>query len=146
MDQEEKILEALANLTAAVQKGFSDMSGRFEAIEDRLDRQEKKARKTAQRQQLQAAEIAELKEAVRGLAEREPLRIWPDAAAIRKESAYREFEERGVGKLTALRALQKDGTIRAGSENKRTQVIRVDGDVRRVIVVTIEEGKERKAK
>ena len=132
---EEKILDALANLTAAMQKGFADMSGRFEAIEDRLDRQEKKARKTANRQQLQAAEIAELKEIVHSLAEREPVRTWPDAAAIKKESAYQKFEERDVGKVTALRALQKEGTIKAGDGNKRTQVIRVDGGIQRVIIV-----------
>ena len=113
------------------------MTGRFEAIEDRLDRQEKKTRKTAKRQQLQAAEIAELKEAVRDLAEREPLRTWPDAAAIKKESAYREFEERGVGKVTALRALQQDGTIKTDAGGKRTQVIRIGGGVQRVLVVQI---------
>ena len=137
MDNEEKILDALANLTAAMQKGFADMGGRFEAIEDRLDRQEKKTRKNAQRQQLQAAEIAELKEAVRGLAEREPLRTLHNGTAIRKESAYREFEAQGVGKVTALRALQKEGTIKAGDGNKRTQVIRIDGGVQRVLVVQI---------
>ena len=138
MNQEEKILDALANLTAAMQKGFSDMGGRFQAIEERLDQQEKKARKTAKRQHLQAEEILELKKAVKALAEREPLRTWPDAAAIRKESAYREFEERGVGKVTALRALQKEGTIKADNRGKYTQVVRIEGGVRRVLVIQVE--------
>lgn len=138
MNQEEKILDALAALTASMQKGFSDMAGRFEAIESRLDLQEKKTRKVTSFQQLQEAEIAELRAAVKQIAEREPLRTWHGGTAIRKETAYREFEKQGVGRVTALRALQKDGLIKAGDRNRRTQVIYHDGHAQRVIVVQIE--------
>lgn len=36
---EDKVLEALAQLNATMQQGFSEMSGRFEDIERRLGKQ-----------------------------------------------------------------------------------------------------------
>ena len=57
---EEKVLEALAQLNATMERGFSEMSGRFEAIESRLGKQEKTIKRTAKRQRLQASEIEQL--------------------------------------------------------------------------------------
>ena len=39
MDNEQMILQAIAQLTDTVTKGFQDMEGRFEGIESRLDGQ-----------------------------------------------------------------------------------------------------------
>lgn len=47
MDNEQMILQAIAQLTDTVTKGFQDMEGRFEGIENRLDGQERKLRRTA---------------------------------------------------------------------------------------------------
>jgi len=132
---EDKILQAIASLTATMEKGFSDMSARFEAIEDRLGSQERKTRKTAQRQALQESEIRKLKEIVQRLATSEPCWSQGNTAAIRKESAYREFGECGIGKVTAMRALRKTGVVKQDPEGKNTCTIYLDGECTRVIVV-----------
>lgn len=132
---EEKILQAIANLAATVTQGFSDMEGRFEGIEDRLDKQEKKLRRTAVRQQLQADQIDELGRIVRDMAETAPLRSWDGSAAICKEDAYRSFEELGVGRRTAMKALERAGVIWTDNRNRRTKTIWLDGKCQRVIIV-----------
>lgn len=135
MTNEEKILAAMTELTETMNKGFSDMSARFEAIEDRLGKQEKKARKTAIRQSLQESEIQQLKEIVQQLAASEGLQSRGNTTAIRKESAYRKFEERGIGKVTAMRALRSTGVLKQDPEGKNTSTIYLDGECKRVIVV-----------
>lgn len=132
---EEKILQAIANLATTVSQGFSNMEGRFESIEGRLDKQEKKLRRTAVRQQLQAEQIDELGKIVLDMAESAPLRSWDSSAAICKEDAYRSFEEMGVGRRTAMRALEKAGLIWTDSGHKRTKTIWLDGKCQRVIIV-----------
>lgn len=89
MENEEKILAAIASLTSTMEKGFSDMTGRFEAIERRLDQQEADGKRAYRQQQLQEADIQKLKEIVRDLAENRPVRVWEDATAIQKKDAYR---------------------------------------------------------
>ena len=135
MTNEEKILAALTGLTETMNKGFSDMSARFETIEDRLGKQEKKARKTAMRQSLHESEIQQLKEIVQQLAASEGIRSIGNTTAIRKETAYRKFEERGIGKVTALRALRSTGVLKQDPEGKNTSTIYLDGECKRVIVV-----------
>ena len=129
MDNEQMILQAIAQLTDTVTKGFQDMEGRFEGIESRLDGQERKLRRTAVRQQLQDSKI------VQDMAENAPLRSWDGSAAICKEEAYQSFEEIGVGRRIAMRALEKAGAIRADKNSRRTKVIRLDGKCQRVIIV-----------
>lgn len=73
MDNEQMILQAIAQLTDTVTKGFQDMEGRFEEI--------------------------------------------------------------GVGRRIAMRALEKAGAIRADKNSRRTKVIRLDGKCQRVIIV-----------
>lgn len=135
MDNEQMILQAIAQLTDTVTKGFQDMEGRFEGIESRLDGQERKLRRTAVRQQLQDSQIEELSKIVQDMAENTPLRSWDGSAAICKEEAYQSFEEIGVGRRTAMRALEKAGAIRADKNSRRTKVIRLDGKCQRVIIV-----------
>lgn len=135
MDNEQMILQAIAQLSDTVTKGFRDMEGRFESVESRLDAQEKSLRRTAVRQQLQDGKIRELSKIVHDMAETSPLKSWEDSAAIRKEDAYQSFEEAGVGRRTAMRALEKDGAIRADRNGKRTKVIWLDGKCQRVIIV-----------
>lgn len=136
---EEKMLEAIAKLTATMEKGFSDMSGRFEAIESRLGRQEKKVQRTAKQQRLQTAEIDKLKHIVRRLATQAPVRTYDDASAIRKEGAYREFEECGIDKVAAMKALRECGAIRRGHQGRNTDTIWLDGKCQRVIIVVTKE-------
>lgn len=135
MSEQEKILEALANLSASMTKGFEDMGARFEEIENRLGNQERKTRKTAQRQVLQEKEIQELKDIVYKMAETQPYMERPGGVAIRKEPAYRAFAKRGIGKVTAMRALRDAGTIMTDCEGHNTCVIYLDGQCERVIVV-----------
>ena len=132
---EDKILQAIEALTTSMEKGFTDMSARFEAIENRLGQQERKARKTAQRQVLQESEIQQLKEIVQRLAASQPYRAQGNRVAISKEAAYKEFKDCGIGKVTALRALQKTGVIQQDSQGKNTCTIYLDGEFKRVLVV-----------
>ena len=127
MDNEQMILQAIAQLTDTVTKGFQDMEGRFEGIESRLDGQERKL--------LQDSQIEELSKIVQDMAENAPLRSWDGSAAICKEEAYQSFEEIGVGRRIAMRALEKAGAIRADKNSRRTKVIRLDGKCQRVIIV-----------
>lgn len=131
----EQIFKAIEDLTEAVKKGFGDMEDRFGSIEVRLDAQEKKMLRTAVRQQLQDSKIQELSQIVHDMAETAPLRSWPDRAAIRKEDAYQRFEEAGVGRRIAMRALEKAGAIQADQYSRRTKVIHLDGKCQRVIIV-----------
>lgn len=98
MDNEQMILQAIAQLTDTVTKGFQDMEGRFEGIESRLDGQERKLRRTAVRQQLQDSQIEELSKIVQDMAENAPpfgagtavppfARKKPTRASRRSESA-----------------------------------------------------------
>ena len=136
MENNQKILQAIESLTAAMEKGFSEMNGRFENIESRLDRQEKKTRSAYKRQQLQTEEIENLKRIVQDLARESPARTWPDRAAIRKSDAYPRFEDQGITPRTAMRALRSSGTIRPEPAGKgSTMCVRIDGRCTRVIVV-----------
>lgn len=136
---EEKVLEALAQLNATMQHGFSEMSGRFEAIESRLGKQEKTIKRTAKRQRLQASEIEQLKAVVQDLARQAPVRNYGDASAIRRDAAYHGFKRCGIDKVTAMKALREAGTIRPGHEDRNTDTIWLDGKCQRVIIVVTKE-------
>lgn len=115
------------------------MEGRFEAIESRLGKQEKKVRRTARQQQLQASEIEKLKAIVQRLARQAPVRTYDDASAIRRDAAYQEFEECGIDKVTAMKALREGGAIRRGHQGRNTDTIWLDGKCQRVIIVITKE-------
>lgn len=135
MTNEEKILATLTEMTEAMNKGFSDMSARFVAIEDRLGKQEKKSRKTAMRQTLQENEIRQLKEAVQQLASSEGCWSRGNLTAVRKEAVYQKIEETGIGKVAAMRALRNSGVLKQDPEGKNTCTIYLDGECKRVVVV-----------
>lgn len=137
----EEVLQAIRELTDAMNKGFSDMSGRFETIEKRLSIQEKKARKTYTRQKLMEADVQALKDIIHELAEKEPCRVRPDGTAIRKEAAYEKFGDCGIGKVKALCALRDAGVIRTDATGKNTCTIWLDNKPQRVLIV-LEEGGE----
>ncbi len=136
----EEILQAIRELTDAMNKGFSDMSGRFETIEKRLSIQEKKARKTYTRQKLMEADVQALKDIIHELAEKEPCRVRPDGTAIRKEAAYEKFGDCGIGKVKALCALRDAGVIRTDATGKNTCTIWLDNKPQRVLIVLGEGG------
>ena len=136
----EEILQAIRELTDTMNKGFSDMSGRFETIEKRLGIQEKKARKTYTRQKLMEADVQALKNIIRELAEKEPCRVRPDGTAIRKEAAYEKFGDCGIGKVKALCALRDAGVIRTDATGKNTCTIWLDNKPQRVLIVLGEGG------
>lgn len=138
MTCEEKLLEALETLTATMNKGFSDMGARFEGIEARLGAQERKTKKAARRQALQESEIQDLKKMVYQLAQSQPCRKRGNAVAIRKEPVYSEFEERGISKVAAMRALRDAGAIKAYQDGKNTRTIYLDGHLERVIIVCMD--------
>ena len=136
----EEVLQAIRELTDAMNKGFSDMSGRFETIEKRLSIQEKKARKTYTRQKLMEADVQALKDIIHELAEKEPCRVRPDGTAIRKEAAYEKFGDCGIGKVKALCALRDAGVIRTDATGKNTCTIWLDNKPQRVLIVLGEGG------
>ena len=136
----EEILQAIRELTDAMNKGFSDMSGRFETIEKRLSIQEKKARKTYTRQKLMEADVQALKDIIHELAEKEPCRVRPDGTAIRKEATYEKFGDCGIGKVKALCALRDAGVIRTDATGKNTCTIWLDNKPQRVLIVLGEGG------
>lgn len=99
------------------------MSARFEAIENRLGKQEKKSQKTAKRQALQESEIRQLKETVQQLAASEGCWSRENETAIRKEAAYQKFEESGISKVAAMRALRNAGVLKRDPYGKNTCTI-----------------------
>lgn len=137
--EEDKILAAISELG-------NRLETRFETLEQRLteqERQSKKAakasRKASEVQRQQGADIERLKQIVYTLAEQEPLRRWecPPSAAIRKETAYADFERNGISRREAARLLDEAGVIRHDRRGKRTPVIQLDGKVRRVLIVEL---------
>lgn len=137
--EEDKILAAISELG-------NRLETRFETLEQRLteqERQSKKAskasRKASEVQRQQGADIERLKQIVYTLAEKEPLRRWecPPSAAIRKETAYADFERNGISRREAARLLDEAGVIRHDRRGKRAPVIQLDGKVRRVLIVEL---------
>lgn len=135
MGNEDEILRRLDELSKMVDGGFKGMREAIADLEGRMERQEMKTRQTAHRQQLQASEIEGLKRIVRDLADSDAAWQRGGETAIRKEPAYEEFEEAGIGKRVAMRALRDAGAIKADSQNKTTCTIRIGGKAERVIIV-----------
>lgn len=132
MENEQMVLEGF-------EQRIADLESRLSEVEKRLEGQERKARRASQFQQLQEAEIQKLKEIALSLASEEPLRSGDGAAAISKETAYQRFEECGVGKVTAMRALRKAGVLRLDRAGRNTTTIWLNGKCQRVIIVTAKE-------
>lgn len=135
---EQEILKKLEELSWRMDAGFKGISGAIADLERRLSKQEKKARKTEKRQAVQDAELANLKKVVKNLAGSAEARKYGSDVAIRKEPAYKGFEECGVRKKDAMVALRDAGVVRTDSQNKNTCCIRIDGKVERVIVVCMD--------
>lgn len=108
-------------------------------IENRLSRQEEKSRKTAERQRLQEKDIEELKKIVLDLAENKPIKRRCDGVAVAKEDAYRRFASKGIGKVTATRALRDAGMLATDTQGKCTITIWHNGGCLRVLLITSEE-------
>lgn len=138
MGGEQEILKKLEDLSGRMDAGFKGISGAISDLERRLCKQERKASRTAKRQSMQDAELAKLKKVVKDLAESAEARKYGPDVAIRKEPAYKGFEECGVRKKDAMTALRDAGVVRTDSQNKNTCCIRMDGKVERVIVVCMD--------
>lgn len=138
MGSEQEILRKLEELSGRMDSGFKGISGAISDLERRLCKQEKKIRKTAKLQSVQGEELAKLKKVVKDLAESTEARKYGSDIAIRKEPAYKGFEECGVRKRAAMTALRDAGVIRADSQNKNTCVVKMGGKVERVIVVCMD--------
>lgn len=132
-------------ITAINQLG-DRLDGRLTELENRLDRQEqqvratsKAARKTAAAQKRQGNDIEQLKRIVYGLAKNDPLRRWdsPPAAAVRKETAYADFERSGYSRREATCLLDEAGILRHDGSGKRAPAIWLDGKVERVLIVEL---------
>ena len=128
MENEQMVLEGF-------EQRIADLESRLSEVEKRLEGQ----KRASQFRQLQEAEIQKLKEIALSLASEEPLRSGDGAAAISKETAYRRFEECGVGKVTAMRALRKAGVLRLDRAGRNTTTIWLNGKCQRVIIVTAKE-------
>lgn len=107
----ETILSAIQTLSERIDGSFSEVRQSLSDIERRLGEQEIKSRKLTERQSLQEKNIEELKRIVLDLAKREPIKVRPDGVAISKERAYRRFREKGIGKVTAKKALRDAGLL-----------------------------------
>lgn len=137
---EEKILEAISQLGITMNNGFSEINGRFKAIEERLGIQEASTKATQQAQQLQSEEIRRLQKIVYQLAADKPVRAMPKGTAIRKSDVYPLIEKEGFSVRKAMCSLRNAGIIQADHEAKsgktrNTVNIRMDGRTQRVIVV-----------
>ena len=135
MKEIEIIVKELADLSQLVSAGFDNVNESIDALKDRLGKHGKKIHKVSKEQHLQASEIENLKKVVTNLANSDGWQYGEHMVAIRKEPAYEGFEEYGVGKRTAMRALRDAGTIKTDSQNKSTCTVRVDGKTERVIIV-----------
>lgn len=135
---QELIIYKLEKLSEQVGTGFRSVGAALDELERRLGKQERKIKKTAKRQTLQADEIEKLKKIVRDLANSDGRRYGKDVA-IRKEPAYKKFEECGIGHREAMIALRDAGAIKADCQNKTTCTIQVDGKARRVILVFMDQ-------
>ena len=138
---DDKILEAITALTATVNDNFKAMRDSLTDIEERLTQQEGKTRKISERQRLQEKDIEELKKIVLDLAERKPIKKRCDGVAISKEEAYRRFAGKGIGKVTATRALRDAGMLATDTEGKCTITIWNNGGYLRVLLITPGEGR-----
>lgn len=134
MTEQQLILQKLEELSKRMDDGFNGVSGEIRDLERRLGKQEKKIRKAAKEQSLQASEIEKLKKIVKDIADSDGRRYGSEVA-IRKEPAYEGFEECGISKRAAMRALRDAGAIKTDSQNKTTCTIRVGGKAERVIMV-----------
>lgn len=139
MDKEQEILKSLKEMSERMDAGFKDISGAIGELERRIGKQEKKSRKAARQQSLQASEIKKLKEIVKNLADSDGCWRCGSDVAIQKEPAYAGFEECGISKRMAMRALRDAGVIKTDSQEKNTCTIRIDGKSKRVIVVCMDD-------
>lgn len=134
MDNEQEILKTLKEISGRMDAGFKGIEDAIADLERRIAKQEKKSRKAAKQQDVQADEIRKLKKIVRSLAESDGHKR-SDGTAIYKEPAYAEFEKCGIEKRAAMKELRDAGAIKTDSEGKTTCAVRIDGKLRRLIIV-----------
>ena len=118
---ESKILEAIATLR-------SELGSRFDSIELKLNRTKKTVRK-------QQTQIDNLQEIVQAMQSAPKLRDNP--TCLDKNGVYKLIEQLGYDPYTALRALLDGGYIRHGENGRRTVNQRINGEVKRVIVINM---------
>lgn len=133
--EEKAILDAISALSERIDGRFSEIRKSLTDIEQRLEMQESKSQKITERQSLQEKDIEELKRIVLDLAKREPIKVRPDGVAISKEKAYNRFREKGIGKVTAKRALRDAGVLAADAQGQISIVIWDCGKPVRVLLV-----------
>ena len=131
----ETILSAIQTLSERIDGSFSEIRQSLTDIEQRLGMQENKSRRIAEQQSLQEKDIEELKRIVLDLARREPIKVRSDGVAISKERAYRRFREKGIGKVTAKRALRDAGVLAADAQGQISIVVWDCGRPVRVLLV-----------
>lgn len=131
----EKILKTLGDLSHKIDISLTAIRQSLSDIEQRLKEQEDKSVKITERQALQDKDIEELKEIVLDLARREPIKVRPDGVAISKEKAYNRFREKGIGKVTAKRALRDAGVLAADAQGQISIVVWDCGRPVRVLLV-----------
>lgn len=137
MDKE--ILDAITALTDTVNENFQAMRGTLTDIESRLGKQEAKSRKMEKRQRIQEKDIEELKKIVLDLAKNKPIKQHHNGVAISKEDAYQRFAGKGIGKVTATKALRDAGILVPDAEGKCTFTIWNNGGCLRVLLISQEE-------
>lgn len=133
--EEKAILDAISALSERIDGRFSEIRKSLTDIEQRLEMQESKSQKITERQSLQEKDIEELKRIVLDLAKREPIKVRPDGVAISKEKAYNRFREKGIGKVTAKRALRDAGVLAADKQGQISIVVWDCGKPVRVLLV-----------
>lgn len=131
----EKILKTLGDLSHKIDISLTAIRQSLSDIEQRLKEQEDKSAKITERQALQDKDIEELKEIVLDLARREPIKVRSDGVAISKERAYRRFREKGIGKVTAKKALRDAGLLATDTQGCISITIWNSGKPVRVLLV-----------
>lgn len=104
--EEQRILEAIESLR-------QDLGGRLDSIEQRLDGTERRLKDSEQQQDRQQRDIDALFKRLDALCRDKP--IWRSydqrEVAVRKEDAYKLFEELGFTHREALRAIDRAGKL-----------------------------------
>lgn len=135
LESAEKQRKAIADIGQQLIDGFAAVQSYMQGMEQRLTTQERQTKRVLHRQNLQQQEIDGLKKIVLDLAENRPIRRVNGSVAIRKEEAYERFEDCGIGKVSATRALRDAGMLRVDGSGKCTITIWHEGGCLRVLMV-----------
>ncbi|MCD8366103.1 MAG: hypothetical protein LUC83_09935 [Clostridiales bacterium] len=141
-DCSQEILQLVKQMSEKMDDGFARTNQSIADLEKRLTGQEERTNNLRVIQHVQADEIKELRKIVKDLAESDGIRKVGDGTAIQKEPAYAGFDECGISRRKAMKALRDAEVIRPDSEGRNTCTVRIDGKVTRVIVVCADEGEK----